>query len=148
MGSLSDPSAERAILAGICKFGSDAYLDIVDMVKPSTFTVDSNRVIFRCIQKAFGNDAHIYIDIPTILSSAQNLGLASHFEKRDEAKHLAGIMQFPVAIENVRKFAAKARKLEIARLIREQLGEAQQNLLDVEGTENIVSIISMAMHVQ
>lgn len=144
MGKLSDPAAERAVLAGICRYGADAFLDIVDMVKASTFTIDSNRIIYRCIEKAFHYDAHSYIDIPTILSSAQDIGVAHHFDKKDEAKHLAGVAQMPVEMENVRKFAGKIRKLEIARLIRDQLGEAQENLLDVTGSENILSIISMA----
>jgi hypothetical protein len=41
---LCDPAAERAILAGICTYGEDAYLDIADILQESSFTVDSNTI--------------------------------------------------------------------------------------------------------
>jgi len=44
---LSDTSAERAVLAGVCQYGDDAYLDIADIVQDTSFTVDSNKIIFQ-----------------------------------------------------------------------------------------------------
>jgi replicative DNA helicase len=114
------------------------------MVQPSTFTVDSNRVIWKCIEHIFREGTNQYIDVPTILSAAQDIGLKHHFDRAEEAKHLSGVLSMPVKLDNVRRFAGKCRKLEIARLIREQLGEAQDDLLEITGDENIISIVSMA----
>jgi archaellum biogenesis ATPase FlaH len=45
---------------------------------------------------------------------------------------------------NVKKFALKIKKLEIARDLHKTLGDAQDKLLDISGTESIGSIISVA----
>ena len=47
---LCDTAAERAVLAGICKYGEDAYLDIADIIQDTSFTVDSNKTIYQCIK--------------------------------------------------------------------------------------------------
>lgn len=64
--------------------------------------------------------------------------------KKDETQHLKAIIEFPVELDNVRKFAAKIRKLEIARLLRKQLEETQDKILEVTGNEPISSIIGLA----
>jgi replicative DNA helicase len=141
---LCDTAAERAVLAGICKYGEDAYLDIADIIQDTSFTVDSNKTIYQCIKNIFDKEQSINIDVASIFSSAQEIGLSHAFDKKDEAQHLKAVLDFPVNLENVRKFAAKVRKLEIARLLRDQLGEAQDKILDVTGNESIGSILSLA----
>ena len=59
-------------------------------------------------------------------------------------QHLKAIIDFPVNLDNVRKFGAKIRKLEITRLLRKQLDGANDKLLDVNGTESIGSILAVA----
>ena len=39
---LNDLPAERAILAGIFRYGSEAYYDVSDIVSESSFTDESN----------------------------------------------------------------------------------------------------------
>ena len=141
---LSDPSAERAVLAGICKYGEDAYLDIADIIQDSTFTIDSNSIIYKCLKNIFEKNANISIDIAAIFSTAEELNLSHIVSKKEEVQHLKAIFDFPVNLDNVRKFAAKIRKLEIARLLRKQLENAQDKILDVTGNETIGSIISIA----
>jgi len=140
---LCDPSAERAVLAGICTFGDSAYLDVADIVQESSFTIDSNSIIFKCV-KSLCEDNHPKIDIASIYSKAQELGVSHILSKKEEAQHLKAIMDFPVSLENVRKFAAKIRKLEIARLLRKQLELAQDKILEINGSEPISSIIGLA----
>ena len=140
---LCDPAAERAVLAGICSFGESAYLDIADIVQETSFTVDSNALIFKCLKNLCDNNQS-KIDIASIYSTAQELGLSHILSKKDETQHLKAIMDFPVSLENVRRFAAKIRKLEIARLLRKQLEIAQDKILDITGAESISSIIGLA----
>ena len=40
---LQDLPAERAILAGVFRYGSDAYFDIADIVDENSFTLESNK---------------------------------------------------------------------------------------------------------
>lgn len=141
---LCDPSAERAVLSGILKYGEDAYLDICDIVQESTFTIDSNQIIYRCIKNICDKNPQAKIDLASIYSSAQELELSHVLSKKEEAQHLKAIFDFPVNLENIRKFAAKIKKLEIARLLHKELEGVQEQLLDVTGSENISNIIGIA----
>jgi replicative DNA helicase len=141
---LADPSAERAVLSGICKYGEEVYLDIADILQDSSFTIDSNSIIFKCIKELCEKHNSKRIDIASIYSVAQELGVGHVLARKDEAQHLKAILDFPVHKENVRKLAAKIRKLEIARLLREQLELAQNKILEVNGTEPVSSIIGLA----
>jgi replicative DNA helicase len=141
---LCDPAAERAVLAGICKYGEDAYLDIADILQPTSFTIDSNSIIYKCIKHICEKEEKPTIDIASIYSIAQELGLSNILSKKEEVQHLKAIMDFPVSLENVRKFAAKIRKLEIARLLRDQLECARDKILEVNGSEPISGILSIA----
>lgn len=140
---LCDPAAERAVLAGIYTYGENAYLDIADIIQDSSFTVDSNTILFKCLKHLFEH-SHSKIDIASIYSAAQEIGVSHILSKKEETQHLKAITDFPVSLENVRKFAAKIRKLEIARLLRKQLELAQDKILEVNGTEPISSIIGLA----
>lgn len=141
---LCDPASERAVLAGIFTYGEDAYLDISDIVQESSFTIDSNTVIFKCLKYVIEKNHGATIDIASVYAAAQDLGLSHFLSKKEEAQHLKAIIDFPVSLDNIRKFAAKIRKLEIARLLRKQLENAGDKLLDINGTESISSILGIA----
>jgi replicative DNA helicase len=141
---LCDPAAERAVLAGICKYGENCYLDIADIIQESSFTIESNALIYKCLKYICERDHKPTIDIPSIYSVAQDLSISHLLSKKEEAQHLRAVLDFPVSEENVRKFAAKIRKLEIARLLRDQLESAKDKILNVTGTEPISGILSIA----
>ena len=56
---LCDTAAERAVLAGICKYGEDAYLDIADIIQDTSFTVDSNKTIYQCLKNIFDKEQSV-----------------------------------------------------------------------------------------
>jgi len=141
---LADPSAERAVLSGICKYGEETYLDIADIVQETSFTIDSNSTIFKCLKEICEKQHHASIDIASIYSVAQELGLSDLLSDKDEVQHLRSILDFPVNKDNIRKFAAKIRKLQIARLLYTQLEEAKNKLSEVTGSESVSSIIGIA----
>jgi len=141
---LSDTAAERAVLAGICSYGEEIYIDINDLVNEKCFTVDSNGLIFRCIKHIYDKDAKLNIDIASIYSAASEIGISHLLTSKEEAQHLRAILEFPVSKDNVRKFAIKIRKLEIARSLHKQLEDTQDKLLDISGSESITSILAIA----
>jgi len=141
---LADPSAERAVLSGICKYGESLYLDIADLIQESSFTIDSNKIIFSCIKNVCEKQESLSVDIAAIFSSAQELGVSHILSKKEETQHLKAILDFPANRENIPKFAAKIRKLEIARLLYDQLEKAREKLLDINGSESVSSILSIA----
>ena len=140
---LSDPSAERAVLSGVFNFGTDAYFDVSDIITEKTFTVDSYAVIYKCLKHLLESDVKS-IDIPSMWSAASELGLSHFFDNRDEVKHLTAVTKFPVEVENVRRFAAKIRKLEVARLLDSQLESARGKISSLNGDETISSIFGIA----
>ena len=141
---LVDSSAERAVLSGITKYGEELYLDIADILQESSFTIDSNKLIFKCLKEICEKDQLKSIDLASIYSKAQELGFSHILHKKDEVKHLRAILDFPANRENIPKFAAKIRKLEIARLLYDQLESAKNKILDINGSEPISSILSIA----
>lgn len=142
---LSDTAAERAVLAGLMRFGANSYMDISDMLSANTFTIDSNQILYTCIKKVLENNTEASgVDVPSILSAAQSLKVDDFIKQKAELSHLNSIKNFPVLEENVRKFAAKIRKLEIARLMHYQLEECQKKYEDLKGDESISHILGLA----
>jgi replicative DNA helicase len=141
---LSDTAAERAVLAGLCRHGSEAYFDIADIVDANTFTIESNSIIFSCIKRLLDEDDSRKIDVPSILSSAKEIGLGDFLNNKNEISHLGSIMKFPVLFENVRKFAAKVRKLQIARMMVDQLDDTKEKYMHLKGDESVSHILGLA----
>jgi len=141
---LCDPAAERAVLAGICAYSDKAFYEVSDILSETCFTIDSNIIIYKCLKHLFDKGHSTEIDIASIISSAQELDLAHVLSKKEEAQHLKAIMDFPVSLDNIRKFAAKIKKLDIARLLHKQLKIAQDKILDINGSETVTSILGIA----
>ena len=141
---LSDAPAERAILAGICRYGSEAYYDVADLIDANSFTIESNSMIYACLKHIMDKDTTTSIDLPTILSSAKEINLHNLVSNKQEVQHLAAIMKFPVLVDNVRKMGAKVRKLQIARMMHEQLEATQERYANVKGDEPISQILGIA----
>jgi len=140
---LQDLPAERAILAGIFRYGSDAYLDTVDIIDENSFTLESNMSIYCCLKHILDKDDSSKADIPSILSTAKEIGLDDFFNTQ-EVSHLSSIMKFPVLLGNVRRFAAKVRKLQIARMMYDQLELTKEKYTEIKGDEPISQILGIA----
>ena len=144
MSKLVDIPAERAILAGLLRHGIDVYYDIADILSPSTFTVDFNEVLYSCIKNIAEKKDAPNFDLPSILSVANELGYGDFFRRKAEIEHLRSVFNFPVAITTVRRFAAKIRKLEIARLMLETLDSVKDKYIDLTGDETLSHILGLA----
>lgn len=140
---LQDLPAERAILSGICRYGSSALFDVADIIEENTFTIESNMSIYSCLKHIMEKDDSAEVDVPLILSTAKEIGLDGFFNNQ-EISHLSSIMKFPVLLKNVRPFAAKARKLQIARMMYDQLELTKEKYLELKGDEPISNILGIA----
>lgn len=142
---LTDVAAERAVLASVFRYGSEAYADIADLVTSNTFSEPSNQAIWQCIEHVMKDEDVGALDFPTIISSASSLGLREEFFKADtDIKHLRSIMNTPIMPENGRKMAGKIRKLEVAALLEQQLDQARRSIRSLHGDESITEIIAAA----
>lgn len=141
---LNDSAAERGVLSGMCRYGSDAYLDVNDIVDTNTFTVPYAQVVFSCLEHFFKTN-NTKPDYPSILSSANALGLSAVFQENDAQQYLRAILNSPVEQSNVRILAGKIKKLQATREICELYGETRQKLVEeVTGNEPFEQIIAMA----
>ncbi len=141
---LCDPAAERAVLSTIMQYGDKSYLEVSDIVRESTFTIDSNEYLYQCLKHICEQNCCKNVDIASVFSAAQELGLSHLLNTKSEAQHIKAIKDFPVEQTNIRKFAAKIKKLEIARDLHKQLKDTQDKILDITGNETITSILGVA----
>jgi replicative DNA helicase len=141
---LSDVITERAVLAGICRYGSDAYYDVADMLQESTFTNETNKLIYRSIVHLMKDNDIKKIDISLLHSASHELGISYILAKKEETQHIQAILDLPIELTSLTKFAAKIRKLEIAKLLHAQLENAQQKLLEIKGDEKVAHILGIA----
>lgn len=139
-----DLAAEKAVLAGPCLFGEESYLDIADLLTAKSFTNPTNQILYRCIDNAYSIQGVKSLDLPTLLSSAHSLGLKDMISGKEELKFVKSLWSVPVDKGNIRKLAAKVRKLEIAELFKVQLLRAGRDLDGVTGEESIAHIIGLA----
>lgn len=140
----TNPAAERAVLAAIARFGADAYYDVSDIVNESTFTVDSNQFIYKCIRHIFESDPEAKLDLPSVYAAANDLKIDYVFNKPNEAKYLQAIFNFPADPKNIRRFAGQISKLEFIRELDHQLVIARDNLGELTGEESLTKILSVA----
>lgn len=141
---LCDTAAERAVLSSIMQYGDSVYLEVSDIIKETTFTVDSNQYLYQCLKHVCEQGACSSIDIASVFSASHELGLSHLINNKTEAQHIKAIKDFPVEKINARKFAAKIKKLEIARDLYANLKQTQDKILDISGNETITSILGIA----
>jgi len=141
---LSDAPAERAILSGICRYGSEAYYEVASLITEQSFTIESNEIIYGCLKHILEDDHGASIDLPAILSAAKEIGMGDFLIAKEEVQHLSAIMKFPVQLSNVRKFAVKMKKLQIAREMYDQLELTKEKYLEIKGDEPIGEVLGIA----
>lgn len=140
---LRDVSSERGVLAGVFAFGGDAYTDVADLITTKTLTDPSNKALWACVEHVYRDDPRAKIDYPTILSASRALGFGGLFDTNsDEIAHVRSLMNFPVQLENVRKYAGVLKKLEFARDALGVVDGVRANILGVTGHEPIEKIIA------
>ena len=137
---ISNPASERAILAGIFNHGSEAFIDVDDIIDVKSFTIEENQIIYSCLKKTL--ETANSIDLPSLLSAASSLGFDSVFDKKIPPNHIRSITNLDIELENVRQHAVKIRKLEIARDIRHRARRVQNDIIKVTGDESVDELIS------
>jgi replicative DNA helicase len=138
---LSDVGAERAVLAGLFTYGLESYVEISDLLDHSSFGHQNNQVIYKCIEKVLQNEAEV--DLPAILSAAEQLNLAETVNTRQELEYINSLMEFPIKKDNVIYFAAQIKKFEFARKIKSLTSKISRDIDSINGDESIDEIIGI-----
>lgn len=139
-----DVAAERAVLAGICRYGIHSYYDVADLITANSFTIESNQILYSCLEHIFVKEEKSIVDLASILSAAQFIGVNEFLSNKQEMQHISSIIKFPVDQSNIRKFARTIAKLETAKKIYDQLEITREKYLGVTGQEPMSTIFGIA----
>ena len=135
----SNVASERAVLAGLCQYGLDAYLEC-DFINAESFDDSMNQVLFSCIEKCINQNSKV--DLTSILSSANDLGVYDQINNKNEIAFIRSLFNFPIHKENVSTHAAKIAKLKLARDLQKTLSACAKDINSISGDEDIMDIIS------
>lgn len=138
---LENLPTERAVLAGICQYGLEVYVEL-DFIQPDHFSHELNQIIYSCLQDIISNNQNI--EYLTIFSTAQKLGVYELINKATEMSFIRSLFNFPINKDNIPKFAAKLTKLKLARDIKKAIKQSEKAIEKVTGDESVEDIISAA----
>ena len=137
--NLEDLASERAVLAALCQYGLDCYLEI-DFVDADHFTDDMNQLLFHCIYKSVSENAKV--ELASILSAANSLGVHESINNKQEISFIRSLFNFPIHKENAKSHAVKIAKLKLARDLKKTLKACQKDLDATNGDEDVMDLIS------
>lgn len=142
--SFEDVVAEQVVLSGIIRYGYDAFVDVDDLVQPHDLSEDVNQYLLTIFQDHFKDGDARQLDIPTILSTAEKIGLGRHFTKDEETKYLRALINYSknVELSSVRPSAAKLLKLKVGRDLDEVLHSTRNDLRKITGEEALELILA------
>ena len=138
---LCDTGAERAVLAGLFAYGLESYVEINDFITHGSFANRNNQVLYKCIEKILESDA--VVDIPSILSAAEQLNLSETVQTKQELDYIKNLMDYPVKKQNVLHFAAQVKKFEFARNAKRIAKRIDSDIDSIVGDESIDDIINL-----
>jgi replicative DNA helicase len=140
--TLKNIASERAVLAGLITFGRDCYLEVDSLIGEDSFTIEQNKVLYRCVAKSFEQSEKI--GFTEILASAQSLGLGEYIENKGFLSHIQGVTNTPVHIDNISDHAKRLKRLEFARKLQGGLRDIYKSLNGITGEESITHILGLA----
>lgn len=136
---LEDLASERAVLAALCQYGLDCYLEI-DFVDADHFTSDMNQLLYHCIYKSVSENSKV--ELASILSAANSLGVSESINNKEEMSFIRSLFNFPIHKENAKSHAIKIAKLKLARDLKKTLKACEKELDATSGEEDIMDLIS------
>jgi replicative DNA helicase len=137
--NLQDSASERAVLAALCQYGLDCYLEI-DFVDADHFTSDMNQLLYHCIYKSVSENSKV--ELASILSAANSLGVSESINNKEEMSFIRSLFNFPIHKENAKSHAVKIAKLKLARDLKKTLKACEKELDATNGDEDIMDLIS------
>lgn len=136
-----DAAAERAVLAGIAKYGRTCLAEVQELLNVDSFDDLSNKVVYKCLVHTLENAS--VIDYPSLLSSASEIGLYEAVTSKEQTQFIQSLFSFPIREENVIQHAGKLKKLQIRREMLYQFQAGCNALVDMTGQESIGEILSI-----
>lgn len=132
-GASKNVSAERLVLAGLVKYGSEVYYDVSADLKEDAFSHPANRLIYSTIRSLITEEGQTRLDTASILSKIDP-GAVTRYQLGEYLTILSGETILP---ENVMGFAKTVAKLGIRRHL---MGRMEQGIKDLEKLDESATI--------
>lgn len=139
--SFINPKEERIVISCLLNNGKEAFYEINNLINEDCFGKIIHKIIYRCIKKIYERDVG-GVDLLTIESAADDVGLKNYFENDINFEYLKSLDGEKVQIDNAILSAKRLRKINIAKRRWEKLEEAQKKYASVSGEESIEEILS------
>jgi replicative DNA helicase len=142
---LKDTVAERVVLSGLINGNLELFVDVNEILYTAeVFTDNINSAIFSCIKHLYTVKEFDKIDMASLYGCMNELGYSWIMTKKEDSLYLNGVISSYVEPENTIKWAAKIRKLQIAREIRKIQNKNIEKIEEITGNESIEEILGLA----
>ena len=135
MSKLVDLVLEKTVLSGIVKYGPDGISEVDDVISSDFFSNVSNQKLYLVLHNLIYKEKCKTIDIPTILVTANALGLNGLSDE-----YLLDLSKQSIDLNNLRKHAFGLKRLNLARELMNRLQEAQVELAKCSSDSKISDI--------
>jgi replicative DNA helicase len=131
---MQDLIAEKAVLAGICKFGVNGLNEVGDLVSEHSFSNAKNKCIYTCVIKVL--EKQNTVDVASMLGAASDLRL-SQIIKTDSLDEL---FSYPVDLNSIRNFGDRLKRVKLITSAQNLLQASHEKLTKFTGEESIDEI--------
>jgi replicative DNA helicase len=133
---MKDLNAEKAVLAGICKFGIGGVNEVGDIVGEHTFSGVEHKAIYSCLNKVL--EKQETVDIASLMSAAADLNLFALLDKYTTL--VEQLFNYPVDLESVRNFGERLKRVHLITQAQNLLQISNEQLSKFTGDESIDEI--------
>ncbi len=141
--NLIDHGAERAVLSGILKHGSDLLLDIENILDTSDFDYKLNQKIFSILKYMVYEKNCTKFELATILVIAKEIGYEKFIDGKEKSDYLEMLFISSHSESNTINMAIFLSKLSLARQGFSCLTETASQIAGITGKESIDELISI-----
>jgi replicative DNA helicase len=134
-----DTASERAVLAGICQYGLDGYLETAGALDVESFTSDMNQAVWKVGEYIYLEGKEINLDIPTILSTAKTLKIYDLVN--DNIPYVKTLFNFHIEKNNLKPHVKRIANCKLMRDLDKQVDLSKYNLSQLDSTASIDEIL-------
>lgn len=142
MTNLFDYDAERGIISGLMRYGSEALSDVFDIVNGESFHDITNQAVYKCLLKVLSENQKA--DVPSVLSASRAIGLEEWVNTPSVITHIKECASCPVELTSMRKMAAIVKRLQFGRELQDAAREVYSSVSKISGSESLIEILSKA----
>lgn len=137
--SFAHIESEKAVIAGLLKYGKDAYIDTSDILLDECFNDENTQKAYKVCKTVL--DKTDTIDMGSFIIGAESMGMKLSSQYKTYIKDL---YEYHIDLSNIRRLASKLRKLDIAKKLYFEVHNIGDKLEDVTGDEKIDDILNIA----